>query len=197
MGKSTCALLLERLGLPIIDTDQVARDVVAPGQPALAEIRDAFGPDVLAPGGVLDRARVAALVFGDPQARARLEGILHPRIRSIWQSRVVDWRREGRPGGAVIIPLLFETAAEPAFDKVLCVACSGATQRQRLRERGWTDDQIAGRLAAQLPIEAKILRSDFLVWTETSLTVHEAQLRRVLSTVGVVMPATSASSSPP
>jgi dephospho-CoA kinase len=80
-----------------------------------------------------------------------------------------------------VVPLLFETQAESDFDKIICVACSTATQRERLLARGWTPEQIQQRLAAQWPIERKIARSDFVVWTEGSLDVVAQQVERILT----------------
>lgn len=180
----------------MVDTDDLAREVVAPGQPALAAVRDAFGDAVIRTDGSLDRARLAERVFRDAGERTRLEQILHPRIRELWMRRVGEWRQAGAPCAAVVIPLLYETAAEGSFDAVLCVACTNASQRLRLRERGWADDQRAGRIAAQLPIETKILKAQFLIWTEPPPAEQETQLRRVLETLGVT-PAADRKSPPP
>ena len=180
MGKSTAAKLLAQRGLPVLDTDTIARDIVAPGQPALAEITARFGPAILTPDGHLDRARLADLVFADPAARQQLEAILHPRIRAVWTTQTALWRSEGRPTAIVVIPLLFETAAEASLDATVCIACSAATQHQRLRERGWTPDQIAARNRAQFPTEKKMSRATFVIWTEGPLAIHAAQLDRVI-----------------
>ncbi|MGE3312641.1 MAG: dephospho-CoA kinase [Limisphaerales bacterium] len=183
MGKSTAAALLQRLGVAVVDTDEIARELVAPGQPALAEIQAAFGAEVLRPDGTLDRGRMARLAFGDEDGRRRLEAILHPRIREAWANRVGDWRSGGVKCGVVVIPLLFETAAESRFDAVICVACSAETQRRRLRERGWSEEHVDQRLAAQLPIELKIRKSGYLIWTETPVEVQEDQWKIVLRTL--------------
>jgi dephospho-CoA kinase len=181
MGKSTSADLLERWGYRVVDTDLVAREVVAPGQPALTEVRDAFGPSSLRPDGTLDRAWMAERVFADPGARGQLEGILHPRIRAEWERRVTEWRQEGTPLAVVVIPLLFETEAGAAFDATVCVACSTASQRKRLGDRGWSPEHIERRISAQLPVEEKIRRSTYMVWTEPPLAEHAAQWRVILA----------------
>jgi dephospho-CoA kinase len=180
MGKSTTGGLLEQRGIPVIDTDQVARDVVEPGQPALAEITAAFGPSILSGDGSLDRPELARRVFADASQRAALEAILHPRIRDAWQAETERWRVEGRPCAAVIIPLLYETGAENLFDSIICVACPAAAQAARLKERGWSRAEIRQRIDAQLPSEEKILRADFVIWTDTTLEAHAAQLEKVL-----------------
>src|SRR5579871_5045013 len=121
MGKSAAGSLLAQMGVSVVDTDALARELVEPGQPALNEIRDYFGPGVIDPSGRLARAELAQRVFSDPKARERLEAILHPRIRALWLSRIDLWRGQGVELGAILIPLLFETKAADNFDAVICV----------------------------------------------------------------------------
>jgi dephospho-CoA kinase len=186
MGKSACAEFLRARRIPLADTDELARRVVEPGQPALAEIRQRFGAEVLASDGSLNRRELAKRVFADPPARRQLEEILHPRIRDLWQRQVEVWRAESRPLAAVAIPLVFETQAEKEFTATICVACSAATQRERLHARGWSSEQIQQRNGAQLPIETKIAQATFVIWSEGSLDIHAEQLDRILSRVGAV-----------
>lgn len=180
MGKSTTDKLLREQGIAVADTDLIARQIVEPGEPALSEIRTLFGPDVLDSDGKLRRDELARRVFGDAIARKNLEDILHPRIRAIWQQQVEAWRNEGRPAGVVVIPLLFETDSAAQFDSIICVACSAATQRERLQARGWDADQIEKRIASQWPIERKMELAHYVIWTEAGLDVHAAQLDRIL-----------------
>jgi dephospho-CoA kinase len=181
MGKSTAGRLLEELGIPVMDTDVVARQVVERGQPALEAIRYSFGTEMIGEDGGLRREALAARVFSeDDAARQKLESILHPRIRAVWRAQAESWRQQDRPVAAVVIPLLFETKAESECDATFCVACTSVTQRRRLAPRRWTDAQIAQRIAAQWPIEKKMLLADHVVWTEGDLKVHLEQLRRLL-----------------
>lgn len=180
MGKSTSASFLERLGIPVIDTDLLARQIVELGQPALAEIQQAFGNSVVDAGGRLRRDEVARIVFADDSKRRQLEAILHPRIRELWLAQVAAWRAEGRPMGAVVIPLLFETGAEKEFDVIVCTACSAASQRRRLEARGWNTSQIEQRIAAQWPVQKKMDLSRFVIWTEPPSEVHAAQVGGVV-----------------
>lgn len=180
MGKSASTQLLRERAVPVVDTDLLARLIVEPGQPALLEIQSAFGNDILAPDGQLRRDELARRVFADSAARETLGKITHPRIRDLWLVQVEEWRREQKPLAVVVIPLLFETGSESQFDATICVACSAATQRKRLLERGWTPEQIEQRIAAQWPIEKKIAKADYLVWTEGGLDIHAAQLERIL-----------------
>lgn len=133
------------------------------------------------PGGQLRRDQLAQIVFADPAARKKLEAILHPRIQERWLAQIETWRREDRPLAVAVIPLLFETKTESRFDKTVCVACSAAHQRKRLLERGWTPEQIEQRIAAQWPMEQKIARADFIVWTDGSLEAHAQQIERIVA----------------
>ncbi len=176
MGKSTAADFLSRRGARVVDTDELAHQLVRPGQSALAEIQNAFGPGLLAPDGTLKREQLAGVVFADTAARQKLEAILHPRIRAAWQAQVAQWRRENVPLAVVVIPLLFETGAENLFEKIVCAACTPAAQRERLHARGWPDGEIARRSAAQLPVADKITRAHFVLWTEGRLETLARQI---------------------
>src|SRR4051794_10658107 len=156
MGKTTAANLLQQRGLPVIDTDVLAREVVEPGTPAWEEIQRVFGHDITGPDGQLRRDELARQVFSDETRRRQLEDIVHPRIRERWQAQVELWRTEGQPLGVVVIPPLFETNAAGSFDTIICVSCSAATQRQRLTERRWSPEQIQQRIQAQWPTEKKM-----------------------------------------
>ncbi len=180
MGKSTAADLLRRRALAVIDSDVIARQMVEPGEPALAEIEQLFGKGIIGGDGRLRRDELAQRIFTDAEARRKLEGILHPRIRAVWQDQFRSWRAEGRRLAVAVIPLLFETDAAGHFDATICVACSAHSQRQRLRARGWSDRQIDQRIAAQLPAEKKMLLADYVAWTESPLDVLDAQLDRIL-----------------
>lgn len=180
MGKSAVADLLRARSVPVVDTDSLARELVEPGQPALIEIKSAFGPEIIGADGRLLRDKLAAIVFADSAARARLEAILHPRIAVAWRRMLQHWRDAGHPVAVVVIPLLFETGAESGFDSVVCVACSSATQFRRLQSRGWSQQEIARRDAAQMPVAQKIARSHFVLWNEAGLDVLAAQLDRVI-----------------
>jgi len=181
MGKSTAAEFLRARGAQVVDTDELARQLVQPGQPALAEIKIEFGKKVIAPDGRLRREELARIVFADAAARQKLEAILHPRIRERWLAQVEIWRKENRALAVVVIPLLFETRAESHFNKIICVACSAVTQHERLLARGWTPEQIKQRLAAQWPVEQKISLADFVVWTDGDLDNHAKQIERILT----------------
>jgi dephospho-CoA kinase len=180
MGKSTAAGFFLPWGARVIDTDDLARKLVQPGQPALAEIQAAFGSHLLTPAGELKRAELARLVFADEVARRQLEAILHPRIRAGWLAQLEVWKHEGCALALVVIPLLFETQAEAHFQKIICVACSPVAQRERLATRGWSPAQIDRRISAQWPVAQKMARSHFVVWTEGLPTSSADQVARII-----------------
>ena len=181
MGKSTAAKLLREQGVPVVDSDDLARAVVAVGEPALDEVSEIFGAEFLDTQGQLDRGKMAAHIFGNDAERKKLEAIIHPRVRECWLLQMESWRAENVPLGVVVIPLLFEVGAEGEFDSVICVACTGNTQRERLRARGWDDAQIAARIAAQMDVAEKIERANQVVWTEGDVGLLREQLQRILA----------------
>lgn len=180
MGKSTAAGILRHRGLPVVDSDELAHQLVEPGQPALDEIWEVFGDAILDADGRLRRSELARIVFSDSARRRTLEGILHPRIRDAWRTRLESWRLEGCPCAIAVIPLLFETDAAGSFDRTICVACSETTQRQRLRDRGWSDVEIDHRIAAQMPVGKKMDLADHVAWTEGDPGVLRSQLERIV-----------------
>lgn len=179
MGKSTSASLLEKHGVPVIDTDAIARELVEPGQPALREIVSKFSGPLLDDDGRLRRKALAAIVFSAPDRLKELETILHPRIRERWKIWAGEVARAGHPAAVVVIPLLFETGAQTEFSEVACTACSVVTQHERLRARGWSDEEMAQRRAAQWPIEKKMAASNYVIWTEGDVAMHERQIDRI------------------
>ena len=181
MGKSTAARLLKKVGLPVVDSDDLAREAVQPGTKGLAEIVDEFGEGFLKPDGLLDRDKMASTVFQDEAARKRLEAIIHPRVRTVWEKQIDQWREQKRPVGVVVIPLLFEVDLQDSFDAVLCVACTANTQRARLRERNWNDAQITVRIAAQMDIAQKMDLADHVLWNEGAPELLMDQMKEILS----------------
>jgi dephospho-CoA kinase len=180
MGKSTTAAFLAARGAKIVDTDHIARELTRSGQPALEEIKNTFGKEIISPDGSLRRDELANIVFLDPAARKKLETILHPRIRESWLAQAETWRGENVPLAVVVIPLLYETQAEACFNNIVCVACSETSRHERLLARGWAPEQIRGRIAAQMPIAEKIARANFVIWTEGEIENHSRQVDRIL-----------------
>ena len=170
-GKTTVARLFESLGVPVIDTDVLAREVVAPGQPLLGQIAARFGPDAVGADGSLDRARLRALVFENPTARADLEQLTHPAIRARLEeiSAALSGPKHG-PYQLLVIPLLVETAGRTPVDRVLVVDCSEALQIRRLQARdGSTAEQARQILSAQASREARLAAADDVIVNEGDL----------------------------
>jgi dephospho-CoA kinase len=163
-GKTTFAAALRRRAVPVVDADALARAAVAPGSPALAEIARAFGPGVLGPDGGLDRKRMAALVFADPGARRRLEAITHPAVRRGMAEETARLAARGHDLAFYDTPLLFEVGLEGSLDSVVVVWAPAVVQRARIASRdGLSPAEADARLAAQLPIDEKAARADFVV----------------------------------
>ncbi len=162
-GKSMVLSMFANLGAEVIDADQLAREVVEPGQPALEEIATAFGRDMLMPDGRLDRGKLARIIFADPVARARLNAITHPRIRERMATEMA--LRGSRPGLLIVdIPLLYENGRSDTVESVIVVWVDAKTQLRRLTERdGLTPDEARQRIAAQMPLDEKRARADLVV----------------------------------
>jgi dephospho-CoA kinase len=154
-GKSTVAAILVELGAMLIDADLLAREVVAPGSEGLRRVTEEFGPEVLAPDGSLDRAVMGTMVFGDQEARRRLEAIVHPLVRA----RAAELEAAAPPGSVVVhdIPLLAETGQADAFDAVLVVDVPTGTQVERMvGHRGMSGQDAESRVAAQATREQRL-----------------------------------------
>lgn len=174
-GKSHCLRAFERLGVPVIDADTLARDAVAPGTPGLAAVLRRFGPGILQDDATLDREALGRMVFSDPVARHDLEGIVHPVVYEAirrWFERLAA-RPSAVPAFAVAeVPLLYETDRAGAFDRVIVAACDRATQKQRAMTRdNASEADVERRLNAQLPIDEKRRLADYVV--DTGGTVEE------------------------
>lgn len=162
-GKSTVAHLLEERGAVVIDADVLARTAVEPGTPGHDAVLARFGADVLGPGGELDREALASLVFADPAARRDLEAIVHPEVRRLFAEASEAYRDTDR---VVVLsaPLLVETGMHTAFEVLVVVAASVATQVERLlRDRGMSAAQARARIGAQAPLEDKAAVADVVV----------------------------------
>jgi dephospho-CoA kinase len=155
-GKSTVAAMLERLGVPVIDADRLAREVVEPGEPAHTEIISAFGETILDPDRTINRPRLAQIVFADPEARRRLEAITHPAIRRAAEERLAQLTRSGATVAIYMAPLLIEAGATSRVNEIWVVYVDRETQLERLMRRdGMSRADAQARLDAQMPMEEK------------------------------------------
>jgi dephospho-CoA kinase len=184
-GKSYSLAGFARLGLPVIDADQLARLAVAPGTSGLGAVVARFGPSVLRPDGFLDRSALAGIIFHDRTARADLEAIVHPEV----YRRIRDWFASlphGTPVGIADIPLLFETGHEHDFDVVIVCACAPEEQLRRLSARdGLEVEEARARLAAQWPIDEKVRRADYVIHTGGTFAGTDMEIRRVYDALRV------------
>ena len=178
-GKSTVSEILTRLGCVLIDADQLAREVVAPGEPALAVVVREFG-DVLQPGGALDRRKLAAIVFADPSRRKRLEAILHPAIRARFDARLDALTREGFEGIVVFdAPVMIESGGYKNVDRLIVVVTDEATQRARLVARDADAADGERRIASQMPLAEKAKLADHVIDNTGDRAATEARTREV------------------
>jgi dephospho-CoA kinase len=163
-GKSTFAAALRARKVPVVDADALARAAVAPGTPALAEIARTFGSDVIGADGALDRKRMGALAFSDAAARARLEAITHPAVRAAMAEETRRLADAGHGLAFYDTPLLYEVGLDRVLDSVVVVWATPAVQRARIVARdGLSPEEADARIAAQLPIDDKAARADFVV----------------------------------
>lgn len=175
-GKSTAARIFAELGVPVIDTDIIARELVEPGQPALAEIIAAFGEEILNAQGMLDRARLRRLVFANEALKARLEAILHPRILQEMYHRAA---RLAAPYCILVIPLLVETAQEGAIDRTLVIDVPETIQRHRVKARDQlSDEEIDAILRTQCPRAVRLAAADDVIVNDTDLATLHRQIER-------------------
>jgi dephospho-CoA kinase len=163
-GKSTVSEILRGLGAVVLDADVLAREVVEPGQPALAAIVREFGPEVLTPDGRLDRKKMAAIVFAAPERRKTLEGITHPAIRDRFLARLAELEAQGFEG--VVFwdaPVMIEAGGHKAMDRLVVVVTDAATQLERAVGRDGDRADIERRIANQLPLTEKAKLADYVI----------------------------------
>jgi dephospho-CoA kinase len=173
MGKSTVAAMFERRGVPVFDADREVRRMQAAGGALVPEIERAF-PGTTGAGGV-DRAALGARVFGDPEALARLEAIVHPAVRAA--RRDFLGKHSAAPLAVLDVPLLFEKGGVDEVDRVAVVSASADVQRERALARpGMTAERLAEVLALQMPDAEKRARADYVIDTGRSLAETEAQV---------------------
>jgi dephospho-CoA kinase len=174
-GKSTFSkMLADHLSARLFDADSAARELLESDPAVCQEITTELFAEAYSPDGKPDRAAIRRLVFHDPAAKARLESILHPRIRERWTQLAAECRQDATPV-VVEIPLLFETGAEHFFDRIVTVACSHETQLARTAARGRPRDEAESIIRSQLPLERKTSLAHFVVWNDGSLTNLENQ----------------------
>ncbi|MBU0715954.1 MAG: dephospho-CoA kinase [Verrucomicrobia bacterium] len=213
-GKSLVGAYLEALGVAVIEADTVCHDLMRAGTPLFPRIVAAFGREILASDGSIDRAVLGRRVFDDAAALGRLNALLHPAAQGAIEAWVLARREEARlqpvaaisdqkseirnqkseiinsvqvwrGGVAAIIPLLYETAWEAAWDLVICVGAPIALQRKRLRSKGFTEKEAHDRMAAQWPVEEKMKRADYVVFNAGTQMCAQRQTVQVMQHIGI------------
>ena len=183
-GKSTVARILKDLGAAIVDADALSREVVDPGQDGWHEIVATFGREVLQADQTLDRQKLRKLIFNNPEARKKLEAIIHPRVRALAEERI---REHGAAGYAIVVyevPLLFEGGLQEWLRPVILVASDVNIQRQRLHQRDSLDAEAAQKhIDAQMSLVEKRRLADYVIENNGTLADLEAQVRAVIAEI--------------
>lgn len=173
-GKSTLCQLLAAHGFPVIDADQVAREVTEPGSPHLAELTRAFGPEILTPGGRLDRQALAERALADAQGQARLNAILHPPIREKLEAEVARLGREGAPVVIIEATLALEAGHRSSYDLLVVVVAADEDKVKRAVGRGMSREEARRRLALLWPDAEKVAQADRVVRNDGTLAALAA-----------------------
>ena len=183
MGKTTAARMLRRMGVALFDADQIVHRLLAPGGGAVAKVEAAF-PGTRREDGGIDRKRLGERVFGDPQALARLEGILHPMVAEAERRFLAQARARGEAIAVLDIPLLYESRGAARCDYVIVVSAPAMVQRQRvLRRPGMTEARFAAILKQQMPDAEKRRRADFVVPTGLDRNLSLRRLRAIIASL--------------
>jgi dephospho-CoA kinase len=185
-GKSHVRAEFERLGVPTIDSDTLAREAVAPGTKGLDAVIRRFGVGILDPSGTLDRHKLASIVFTDPSARRDLEGIIHPAVRVATERFFSSLNPAEHVFAVADVPLLYEVEREKDFDAVIVTSVDPETQVIRMMKRdGLSDSEARQRIAAQMPTAEKAKRADYVIDTQGSVENTAAQVKSIFEILSV------------
>jgi dephospho-CoA kinase len=183
-GKSTVATILKQLGAAVINADELSREVVQPGNEAWKEIVETFGADILQSDKALDRKKLRTMVFNSPEARKKLEAIIHPKVRALAEERIRELAAAGRSIIVYEVPLLFEGQLHLWLRPVILVACDVNAQKQRLRDRDrLTNTEAQRHIDAQMSLEEKRKLADYVIENNGSLEELEQQVKSVLEMI--------------
>lgn len=175
---------MERMGAAIINADELSREVVQPGKDAWREIVDNFGSEILQQDKTLDRRKLRTIVFDNPEARSKLEAIIHPRVRALAEDRIRELSDAGRSVIVYEVPLLFEVQIHLWLRPVILVACDATTQKKRLSERDQlTDLEAQQHIDAQMSLDEKRKLADYVIENNGGLDELEEQVRSVLEKI--------------
>ncbi|MFN8846045.1 MAG: dephospho-CoA kinase [Bdellovibrionales bacterium] len=176
-GKSTVASLIRSHGIPVIDADRLAKEVVEKGSIGLERVRQAFGPDILNSQGELDRLKMAEIVFAKPDQLLKLESIIHPLVQEAVHQQKNWLKDQDCPWAVYDVPLLFEKKLKNQFDGIITVTADEQQQIDRVKKRNaWNDEEILKRIRVQVPLAVKVKESDYVINNQGSLTDLEKQV---------------------
>jgi len=177
-GKSAVAAMLREMGFPVLDADPIGHKLLEPGQPEREEVLRAFGADLAGADGRIDRAKLGAIVFADPDRLAKLNAILHPRVEQILLRQYEEWERSGvRDAAFVEAALLVESGFVSHLDGLIVAWCEPEQQLERLKARGMSEVDAKRRILAQLPLEEKLLRATYSIDCSGTMESTRAQVR--------------------
>lgn len=180
-GKSTVAKMIQSYSLPIVDADQVARQVVEPGSPTLKKIADVFGQEIIAEDGTMDRAKVGSIIFHDEAMRQKLNAIIHPAIREEMLRQRDEFMSYGEKNIFMDIPLLFESKLEHFVEKIIVVSVTEEVQLERLMARNdLSEEEARARIATQIPVREKENLAHAVIHNNGSLEDTAIQLQNIL-----------------
>jgi dephospho-CoA kinase len=181
-GKSTVTGMIRELGIPVIDADQVARDVVKVGEEAYAQIVATFGQDILQANGEIDRAKLGAIVFHNERERKKLNAIVHPAVRRRMMEEKEVYVQNGAKTIVLDIPLLFESELTHFIDKVIVVYVDDEVQLERLMKRnGFSKEEALARIRSQLPLREKVKKADAVINNNGTVEETKQQLLQILT----------------
>ena len=180
-GKSTVARMLLELGIPVIDADQIAREVVEIGEEAYLQIVEKFGEEILQDDKTIDRAKLGAIVFNDEEKRKLLNSIVHPAVRKKMLEQKERYVKKGEKTIVLDIPLLFESNLTHLVDKIVVVYVDEHTQLERLMARnGFSKEEAKARIKAQMPLKEKVAKADAVINNNGTIEQTKKQLLNIL-----------------
>jgi dephospho-CoA kinase len=180
-GKSTVTEMIRGLGIPVIDADQVARDVVKAGEEAYEQIIKTFGQDILQENGEIDRAKLGAIVFYNEQERKKLNAIVHPAVRRRMLAEKEEYVQKGAKTIVLDIPLLFESELTHLIDKIIVVYVDDDIQLERLMKRnGFSEEEALARIRSQMPLHEKVKKADAVINNNGTIEETKQQLLQIL-----------------
>ncbi|OQP01460.1 dephospho-CoA kinase [Geobacillus sp. 44C] len=180
-GKSTVTEMIRGLGIPVIDADQVARDVVKVGEEAYEQIIKMFGQDILQENGEIDRAKLGAIVFYNEQERKKLNAIVHPAVRRRMLAEKEAYVQKGAKTIVLDIPLLFESELTHLIDKIIVVYVDNDIQLERLMKRnGFSEEEALARIRSQMPLHEKVKKADAVINNNGTIEETKQQLLQIL-----------------